>query len=62
MKNYDFSWNEHTYDDIYPFSSTPTGSHFGGAVINKNNFYLVGGYRYENVSSIVSVEVEHNTG
>ena len=44
-------WNENTYDDIYPFSSTQTGSHFGGAVFKDNtNYYLAGGYQYGNIS------------
>ena len=51
------SWNEDSYDDIYPFSSIKTGSHFGGAVFrDSTNFYLAGGYRYGNISSTEILE------
>ena len=58
------SWNENTYDDIYPLTSVKTGSHFGGAVLKteKNNFYLAGGYSYGNVSKIELVKAQNNTG
>ena len=50
-------WNENTYDDLYPFSSTQTGSHFGGAVFKDNtNYYLAGGYQYGNISSTEILE------
>ena len=54
---FNLSWNENTYDDVYPFSSTRTGSHFGGAVFkDKTNYYLAGGYRYSNISSTEILE------
>ena len=61
MYFFNLSWNENTYDDVYPFSSTRTGSHFGGAVFKeKSNYYLAGGYHYQ-YSNISSTEIlEYN--